>query len=90
MTDDVVAELDAWLGAWEGPDDYRLTVQRARDKIVALRARCALHDDLEFVSKNELTQARTEALEEAAEVLEEKGLGATAEAIRALKDKGHG
>lgn len=37
MTDDVVAELDAWLGAWEGPDDYRLTVQRARDEIVRLR-----------------------------------------------------
>lgn len=34
---DVVAELDAWLGAWEGPDDYRLTVKRARDEIVRLR-----------------------------------------------------
>lgn len=37
MADDVMSELDGWLGAWEGPEDYRLTVQRARDEIVALR-----------------------------------------------------
>jgi hypothetical protein len=63
MADDVVAELDAADRA--GYVSKNLMV-RARDEIVALRQRCALHGDLLFVSKNELTQARAEALEEAA------------------------
>jgi ABC-type taurine transport system substrate-binding protein len=70
VTDDVVEELDRYLA-----DDETIgvtaMVQRARDEIVALRQRCALHEDLEFVSKNELTQARDEALEEAARVCDE-------------------
>lgn len=54
MADDVVVELDAWLGAWEGPDDYRVTVQRARNEIVALRkrgARVMTDDTIELVAQ---------------------------------------
>lgn len=69
-------------------------VQRARDEIVALREQL---EAVKGIAGNErrlseaiAQQAHDEALEEAAEVLEEKGLSATAEAIRALKDKGNG
>lgn len=84
MTDDVVAELDAWLGAWEGPDDYRLTVQRARDEIMTLRAMREAH--IRMLAAN-CDDARDEALEEAAQLAHANGFGETAAAIRALKEK---
>lgn len=81
---DVVAELDAWLGAWEGPDDYRLTVKRARDEIVALQA----------FKARVFADVRAEALEEAAHECDEEakassegfrdGCETCAAAIRAL------
>lgn len=91
----MVTELDGYLVRDETVG-FTEMVQRARDEIVALRTQCALHDDLEFVSKNELTQARNEALEEAARVCEggyttgstASTLKAIAATIRALKRKG--
>ena len=92
MTHDVVVELDRWL---DNSNDHttpidRIVVQRARDEIVALRR---LRDGLVAPA---LASARTEALEEAAQVCEQycdspmivqiAGKGAAA-AIRALKEK---
>lgn len=66
MTDDVVAELDAWLRWYQDPDDPTAVrpslwdgVRRARDEIVALReAKLARPSAYDIV--------RAEALEEAA------------------------
>jgi hypothetical protein len=88
MTDDIVAELD-WLAntaIWSGkPAPLRETLRRARAEIVAMRERCALHDDLEFVSKNELKAARAEERERCAQIVESYDydhMGAVAAAIR--------
>lgn len=94
---DIVMEVDRWLALPASLREATVShalLQAARDEIVALRTRCALHDDLEFVSKNELTEARDDALEEAAQAC--VGSGAIvaearlcASAIRALKEKRH-
>ena len=86
MTDDVVAELDAWLKVWEGhcDDAHDDLVQRARDELVRLRH---LH-----ASQISYAMGRAEALEEAAQACERiLGMGGytlatAAAAIRALKD----
>jgi hypothetical protein len=84
MADDIVAELDRWLEL-DMPGDDRGILRRARDEILALRQRCALHDDLEFVSKNELNEARAEAWGQGWRARDEIAMDAAA--IRALKDK---
>jgi len=58
MTDDIVAELERWLGYTHFPG--RVALQRARDEIVALRA--YRHENPHGV--------RIRALEEAARVCE--------------------
>ena len=82
-TDDVVAELDAWLDENVTAIIDCTVVRRARDEIVALRRTIRLGPDLP-------ERARIEALEEAAQAC--VGSGAIvaearlcASAIRALK-----
>lgn len=62
---ELVSELDAWLDAWEGPDDYRGLVQCARDYIIGLQA-C-----LEMKVEKDLAIGVEAAYEIRAEVLEE-------------------
>lgn len=93
MTDDVVAELDAWLGAWEGPDDYRVTVQRARDEIVALRERLDRQPQGMDAIAHVRAEARAEALAECIRICPECAYRIMAldtvgaRHLRALKDK---
>jgi hypothetical protein len=86
MSNDIVAELDAWLRDWGKYEDVRPLVRRARDEIVALRADLAATEgriykaeDMRDACTNNYNQGRnvgrTDALEEAAK------------AIRALKEK---
>ena len=100
MADDLLAELDRWLGSRASLREATVShalLQGARDEIVALRKLT----DGDWVWK-QITDARDEALEEAARVCdeparrlrEELGWSAEAElleryaaAIRALKDK---
>jgi len=91
MSEDIVTELDALIAVEPRTPAYPL-LQRVRDEIVALRERL----DLEREARRErirhasatigaLTQARAEALEEAARYLEREEPMYAAE-IRALKD----
>jgi len=93
LPNDIVAELDRWLRdypaeEWSPLD--REDVQRARDEIVALRTKEG--ETLHRLFKDELANARAEALEQAAvfvaDYFEDRWAGhQCAAAIRALKDK---
>jgi len=96
MTDtrDIIADLDAWIAVPVSgtldPDAgmrRRGIMRRARDEIVALRAKLGETIDA-FVDGR--SAARIEALEEAAEAVESNGgdnAQIHANAIRALKDR---
>lgn len=90
MVDDVVTELDRWLAMWSshfgGTQSVDMeVVKRARDEIVALRKLT----DGDWVWK-QITDARNEALEEAARKAEHYEApiwsAMIAAAIRALKE----
>jgi hypothetical protein len=87
MSDDIVAELDHWLPDAERSSQYRgvaQMVRRARDEIVALRD---VVERQRFVLSQGHAEVRAEALEEAAEYVEDAGMMLMADRIRAMKDK---
>jgi hypothetical protein len=92
----VVTELRHWLN--QGVCPPLQLVRCAVTEIEALRQELELRSSAEFVAANELTQARAEALEEAAKVCEQFSPAhgddnwrpqseRYAAAIRALKEK---
>lgn len=72
---DVVAELDRWLTTWTRDHADAPLIRRARDEIVALKRECAalaaVCEEREDTRHSlwRARQARTEALEEAAQRL---------------------
>ena len=87
---DIIEELDRWLRAGHftsQQDEYRV-VERARDEITALRT-VNVAVKVHHAWSERIDQARTQALEEAAQVIElqnwETGPTACAAMIRAMK-----
>jgi hypothetical protein len=91
MSDDIVAELDRWREWYTTDPEALAAIQRARDEIVALRKGVAdggwVWEQIQMAHK----AARAEALEEAAQVVEDEfppdASEECADRIRALKDK---
>ena len=88
---DIVEMLGRYLERFGFTEETAL-IERARDEIVALRRELELRSSVEFVAGDELKQARAEALEEAALLMEDEddplgGQANRAAAIRALKEK---